>query len=68
NYPGNVIFIYNRWGNLVYKKKDYDNSWDGTTNVKNVMFGKELPNGTYYFILDLNIDQKPINGFVVIRR
>ncbi|MFN8154104.1 MAG: gliding motility-associated C-terminal domain-containing protein [Bacteroidia bacterium] len=67
-YPGNVLFIYNRWGNLVYKKKEYANEWDGRSNVNGVMFGEELPNGTYYYILDLNIDQKPINGFVVLRR
>ncbi len=67
-YPGNVLFIYNRWGNLVYKKKDYSNEWDGRSNVNGVMFGEELPNGTYYYILDLNIDQKPLNSFVVIRR
>ncbi len=68
NYPGNVLFIYNRWGNLVYKKKEYANEWDGRSNVNGVMFGEELPNGTYYYILDLNINQKPINGFVVLRR
>lgn len=68
NYPGNLLFVYNRWGNLIYKKRDYDNTWDGTSNVNGVMFGQLLPNGTYYFILDLNIDQKPVNGFVVIRK
>ncbi len=67
-YPGNVLFIYNRWGNLVYKKKEYANEWDGRSNVNGVMFGEQLPNGTYYYILDLNLDQKPINGFVVLRR
>lgn len=68
NYPGNVLFIYNRWGNLVYKKRDYDNTWDGRSNVNGVMYGQELPNGTYYYILDLNLDQKPLNSFVVVRR
>lgn len=67
-YPGNVLFVYNRWGNLVYKQKDYDNKWDGRSNVNGVMYGQELPNGTYYFILNLNNDEKPVNGFVVIRR
>ena len=60
NYPGNSIFIYNRWGNLIFKQRDYDNKWNGTSNVGGVMFGDELPNGTYYFILDLNNEQKPI--------
>ena len=68
NYPGNSIFIYNRWGNLIYKQHDYDNKWNGSSNVGGALFGEELPNGTYYFILDLNNEQKPINGFVVIRR
>ncbi|MBK7966549.1 MAG: gliding motility-associated C-terminal domain-containing protein [Bacteroidetes bacterium] len=67
-YPGNILYIYNRWGNLVYKKKEYSNQWDGRSNVNGVMFGEELPNGTYYYILDLNIDQKPLNSYVVIRR
>lgn len=67
-FPGNILYIYNRWGNLVYKKKEYANQWDGRSNVNGVMFGEELPNGTYYYILDLNIDQKPLNSFVVIRR
>jgi len=68
NYPGNSIFIYNRWGNLIFKERDYNNKWNGSSNVGGVMFGEKLPNGTYYFILDLNNEQKPINGFVVIRR
>lgn len=67
-FPGNVLFIYNRWGNLVYKKKEYANEWDGRSNVNGVMFGEELPNGTYYYILDLNKEQKPVNGFVVLKR
>lgn len=67
-FAGNVLFIYNRWGNLVYKKKEYANEWDGRANVNGVMFGEELPNGTYYYILDLNKEQKPVNGFVVLRR
>jgi hypothetical protein len=52
----------------VYKKKEYGNEWDGRSNVNGVMFGEQLPNGTYYYILDLNLEQKPINGFVVLRR
>jgi gliding motility-associated-like protein len=67
-YPGNSLFIYNRWGNLVFKTENYDNKWNGRSNVKGAMFGEELPNGTYYYILDLNKGEKPLNGFVVIRR
>ncbi len=67
-YPGNNIFIYNRWGNLVYKKKDYDNSFDGTSNVSGVYLGKQLPNGTYFYILDLNDGKKPQQGYITMKR
>lgn len=67
-YPINTLWIYNRWGNLVYKVNNYDNTWDGRSNVKGVVLGEELPNGTYYYLLDLKLDQKPFKGFVVIRR
>ena len=67
-YPENTLFIYNRWGNLVYKKQEYDNKWDGKSNVSGIYLGRTLPNGTYYYILDLKTDDKPLNGFVVIRR
>jgi gliding motility-associated-like protein len=67
-YPENLLWIYNRWGNLVYKQHNYANTWDGRSNVNGVVFGQELPNGTYYYLLDLKLNQKPFNGFVVIRR
>ncbi|MFM9007090.1 MAG: gliding motility-associated C-terminal domain-containing protein, partial [Bacteroidota bacterium] len=67
-FPGNALFIYNRWGNLVYKEKDYANQWDGRSNVDGTILGQELPNGTYFYILDLNTGDKPLNGFVMIRR
>ena len=68
NYPGTTIFIYNRWGNLVYKKQDYQNDWNGQSNVSGALMGQNLPNGTYFFILDLKTNTKPLNGYVVIRR
>lgn len=50
DFPNNRLWIYNRWGNLVYDKVKYDNEervWPGTwTNEK------DLPDGTYYYILE----------------
>lgn len=40
-YAQNEISIINRWGNIIYDKKDYKNDWDG--------FG--LDEGTYFYIL-----------------
>jgi gliding motility-associated-like protein len=68
NYPGNILYIYNRWGNLIYKAKDYKNNWTGECNVSGIQFGQKLPSGTYYYILDLNDGQKPRNGYIILRR
>ncbi|HHG84233.1 MAG TPA: T9SS type B sorting domain-containing protein, partial [Bacteroidetes bacterium] len=45
-FPNNNLKVFNRWGNLVYEKDKYDNSWNGT-NWKN---GVSLPDGAYFYI------------------
>jgi gliding motility-associated-like protein len=52
-YPNNELQVFNRWGNLVYSMKSYNNSWDGTPNAKSMGSGK-LPSGTYFYIFALN--------------
>lgn len=61
--------IYNRWGNKVYMKEEYDNSWDGYLNVNAVHLGNgKLPDGTYYYMLQFSDKQKEIHtGFVVLK-
>ena len=54
NYPNNTLEIYNRWGNIVYSKKGYNNDFDGTSNGRAVLRQSEkLPVGTYYYVLNL---------------
>lgn len=47
DFPDNYLWVYNRWGNLVYEKSAYKNEWPGT-------WGEdiELPDGTYYYVLE----------------
>lgn len=62
NYPNNILEIYDRYGNQVYRAVTYDNSWDGS--------GRNgiTPKGTYYYILDLG-DGSPITkGWIQIIR
>jgi gliding motility-associated-like protein len=47
-FPNNVVEIYNRWGELLFQAKGYQNNWDGTYK------GKPLPAGTYYYLVDLH--------------
>ncbi len=48
-HPNSQIFVYNRWGKLVYKSENYQNDWDGT----HYKSGKTLADGVYYYVLEL---------------
>ncbi|MBA2611869.1 MAG: gliding motility-associated C-terminal domain-containing protein, partial [Bacteroidetes bacterium] len=64
----NVFTVYNRWGNKVYSKSNYDNTWNGTPNVNGTLGTEKLPQGTYYYILEFNGgDIKTTNGFIIIQ-
>jgi gliding motility-associated-like protein len=66
NYPNNELSIINRWGNVVFRKKSYDNSWNGTAN-QGLSYGDNiLPEGTYFYILDLGDKSKPLKGFIYL--
>lgn len=47
NYPNNNLSVFNRYGQPVYEKTGYVNDWDGTFN------GDPLPDGAYYYVLEL---------------
>ncbi len=59
DYPNNRLKIYNRWGNLVYEKRGYKNTFKGASNK-----GKKLPSGTYYYTLNLGKGKKPKVGWL----
>lgn len=62
-YQQNELIVFNQWGTQVYNKVNYQNDWAGTYN------NKDLPVGTYYYILYLDNDKKnTVTGFVVIER
>ena len=66
-YLGRVsINVYNRWGNLVYRNNNYKNNWDGTSNTVSV--GRTLPNGTYYYIIEVEGSNKRYTGNVFLKR
>jgi gliding motility-associated-like protein len=45
------VRIFNRWGQEVYKKGDYQNQWDGFGTGS--FLGRPLPHGTYYYLIDV---------------
>jgi gliding motility-associated-like protein/uncharacterized repeat protein (TIGR01451 family) len=59
-YPNSSLFIYNRWGNMVYQSKNYQNEWTGDS----------LNEGTYYYILKLNTPtgERSYKGWIELLR
>lgn len=66
NYKVSVSF-YNRWGNLVYENKNYKNDWEGNANT-GLLIGSKLPDGTYFYVINLNNGEKPKAGYITINR
>ncbi|GAA4331190.1 PKD domain-containing protein [Flaviaesturariibacter amylovorans] len=62
SYPGATVEVYNRYGQLVYRSVNYTRAWDGTMN------GKELPVGTYYYLINPKNGRKQLSGFVDLIR
>ncbi len=69
NFPENELKVFNRWGVEVYKAAPYKNDWDGTMQGKMAVGNDVLPEGTYFYILDLGIGQdKIVKGYIYITR
>lgn len=60
SYPGATVDVYDRYGMLVFSSIEYAVDWDGTRN------GKDLPIGTYYYIVNPKNGRKIITGSVTI--
>ncbi len=63
-YPESILRIFNRWGNLVYEKLNYRNTWSGTYNNST-----DLPDGAYFYLLELNDEEKRVfKGYLQLFR
>ena len=60
--PSNQLFIFNQWGDLVFEAAPYDNTWKGTYN------GRDLPDGTYFYVFKCDNTSPAEKGFVMIYR
>jgi gliding motility-associated-like protein len=63
-FPDNTVEIYNRWGDEIFSSKGYLTPFDGKYK------GRDLPVGTYYYVIHLNHPgyPKPITGPLTIFR
>ena len=62
-YPNAEVQIFNQWGNLIHNQSGVYESWDGSSN------GKQLPAEVYYWIINLNEpDREVLKGIITIVR
>ncbi len=67
-FPGNQLWIFNRFGSLVFKATNYNNEWDGYNNIDGSFNGSRMPPDTYFYILDLNDGSKARSGYIILKR
>lgn len=69
NFPNNIVKIYNRAGTLVYEATNYNNNdivFDGKSNRGVSPMGTNLPDGTYFYIIDKRDGSKQLAGYLEI--
>jgi gliding motility-associated-like protein len=64
--PGIVVYsectvsIFDSLGRRILEKKGYQNDWDGTFD------GKQVPEGTYYYVIAGCPDKEPLSGHILV--
>jgi len=61
----NTVSIYNRWGDEVFKVKNYNN--DDRVFAGNTNSGNELPSGTYFYKITFAAG-KTLTGYITLKR
>ncbi|HEY6144133.1 MAG TPA: gliding motility-associated C-terminal domain-containing protein [Flavobacterium sp.] len=64
------LYIYNRWGTLVWKGNNNIPDWDGYATKGMLLDNSGVPAGTYFYVLDLNDKDypKPLTGYLYLTR
>lgn len=76
NFPDNIVKIFNRAGTLVYEGHGYDNQEYSNNDDKSRFVGKsnkgvspmgtDLPDGTYFYVIDKRDGSKALAGYLEI--
>lgn len=64
-----IVSIYNRWGDLVFEMKNYQNDnvekrFNGQSNVGG---SKDLPTGTYFYVIRRKVGEG-VSGYISLRK
>ncbi len=70
-YPNNRVQIFNRWGNKIFDMKSYNNqdrAWGSQSSIGLVVGNAGVPDGTYFYIIDLGDNSASRKGYVMVHR
>jgi gliding motility-associated-like protein len=68
SFTNNKVSIFNRWGDKVFEVKGYDNDQLAFRGDSNMGGTKELPAGTYFYVIDLGDGSPLVNGYISLKR
>lgn len=68
NYPDHKVIIFDRWGNKVFEASPYMNDWSGKSKNGLQNRAEELPEGTYFYVIELGGEDKPVKGYLYLNR
>ncbi|MEL7148224.1 MAG: gliding motility-associated C-terminal domain-containing protein, partial [Bacteroidota bacterium] len=70
-FPSNLVEIFDRGGQRVYREEGYNNAdkrFNGVANTGATLGSGRLPEGTYYYIITKGDGTQPIQGFLELVR
>ncbi len=59
-YDQSEVYVFDAYGKVVFEAKPYLNNWDTEVN------GAYLPDGTYFYLVRLDVESEPIKGTLTI--
>jgi gliding motility-associated-like protein len=62
----NHVFIYNRWGDVIFDVADYDNKTRVFKGLNNN--GNEIPSGSYFYKIVFASGKETSTGYVMLKR
>jgi gliding motility-associated-like protein len=64
-FPGSTLEVWDRWGKSVFKSTDYRAS-DPVVQTSEAFTGKDLNNGTYFYILSISGGECVKSGYITL--
>lgn len=67
-FPNNKVAIVNRWGDMVFEMKGYNNVDRNFRGESNVNGSSKLPSGSYFYTIDLGNGKKRKTGYLILKQ